>query len=89
MEDYEEIRRVYFIDKLRIRAIHRKLGYDREIIRMAIVQAAPMPYALKKPRDAPVIGPNKPRITELLRESKKQKQKQRYTAHRIFEILRS
>jgi transposase len=88
VEDYEEIRRAYFIDKLSIRAVQRKLGYDRETIRKAIVQAAPMPYTLKKPRDAPVVGPYKPRIIELLKESKKQKRKQRYTAHRIFEILR-
>jgi transposase len=88
VEDYEAIRRAYFVDKLSIRAINRRLGYDRETIRKAIVQAAPMPYTLKKPRAAPVIGPYKQRIAELLSESKKQKRKQRYTAHRIFEILR-
>jgi transposase len=89
VEDYEAIRRAYFVDKLSIRAIHRMLGYDRETIRKAIVQAAPMPYTLERPREAPVIGPYKQRIAELLKESKKQKRKQRYTAHRIFEILRS
>ena len=87
VEDYEAIRRAYFVDKLSIRAIHRKLGYDRETIRKAIVQAAPMPYTLAKPREAPVIGPYKQRIAELLSESKQQKRKQRYTAHRIYEIL--
>jgi transposase len=89
VEDYEAIRRAYFVDKLSIRAIHRMLGYDRETIRKAIVQAAPTPYRLARPRAAPVIGPYKQRIAELLAESKKQKRKQRYTAHRIFEILRS
>ena len=91
VEDYEAIRRAYFVDKLSIRAIHRMLGYDRETIRKAIVQAAPTPYTLARPRAAPVIGPYKQRIAELLAESKKQKRKrkQRYTAHRIFEILRS
>jgi transposase len=89
VEDYETIRRAYFVDKLSIRAIHRMLGYDRETIRKAIVQAAPTPYTLVRPRAAPVIGPYKQRIAELLAESKKQKRKQRYTAHRIFEILRS
>lgn len=88
VEDYEGIRRAYFVEKLSIRAIHRMLGYDRETIRKAIVQAAPMPYTLAKPREAPVIGPYKQRISELLKESKKQKRKQRYTAHRIYEILR-
>lgn len=89
VEDYEGIRRAYFVDKLSIRAINRMLGYDRETIRKAIVQAAPLPYALGKPREAPVIGPYKQRIAELLKESKQQKRKQRYTAHRIFEILRA
>jgi transposase len=88
VEDYEGIRRAYFVDKLSIRAINRILGYDRETIRKAIVQAAPVPYTLEKPREAPVIGPYKQRIAELLKESKQQKRKQRYTAHRIFEILR-
>ncbi len=88
VEDYEGIRRAYFVDKLSIRAIHRVLGYDRETIRKAIIDAAPMPYTLSHPRAAPVIGPYKQRINELLKESKKQKRKQRYTAHRIFEILR-
>lgn len=88
VEDYEAIRRAYFVEKLSIRAIHRMLGYDRETVRKAIIQAAPMPYTLTQPRAAPVIGPYKQRIHELLKESKKQKRKQRYTAHRIFEILR-
>ncbi len=89
VEDYEGIRRAYFIDKLSIRAIHRILGYDRETIRKAIVLAAPVAYTLEKPREAPVIGPYKQRIMELLKESKKQKRKQRYTAHKIYEILKS
>jgi transposase len=87
VEDYEAIRRAYFVDKLSIRAVHRRLGYDRETIRKAIVQAAPVPYTLERPREAPVIGPYKQRISELLKESKKQKRKQRYTAHRIYEIV--
>jgi transposase len=64
------------------------LGYDRETIRKAIVRAAPMAYRLQKPREAPVIGPYKQRINELLKESKQQKRKQRYTARRIYEIVR-
>lgn len=89
VDDYEEIRRAYFVEKQSIRAIHRMTGYDRETIRKAIVHAAPTPYTLVKAREAPVIGPYKQRISELLQGSKKQKRKQRYTAHRIYEILRS
>jgi hypothetical protein len=53
VEDYEGIRRAYFVDKLSIRVIHRMLGYDRGTIRKAIVQAAPKPYTLARPRAAP------------------------------------
>lgn len=87
VDDYEEIRRAYSIDKLSIRAIHRKLGFDRETIRKAITNPAPEPYTLKQPRAAPVLGPYKQRIFELLDESDKQHRKQRYTAHRIYELL--
>jgi hypothetical protein len=43
VDDYEEIRRSYSIDKLSIRAIHRKFGFDRETIRKAITNPAPEP----------------------------------------------
>lgn len=69
VDDYEEIRRAYFVEKQSIRAIHRMTGYDRETFRKAIVHAAPTPYTLVKPPDAPVIGPYKQRISELLQES--------------------
>jgi len=87
VEDFEAIRRAYFVDKLSIRAINRRFGYHRDTIRKAIANPAPQPYTLKKPRDAPVIGPYKQRIAELLEKSKHQPRKQRFTAHRIYEIL--
>jgi len=88
VDDFEEIRRAYFIEKQSIRAIHRQLGYSRETIRKAIVNPAPQPYQLSQPRPAPVLGPYQQRITELLDESDRQRRKQRYTAHKIYEILR-
>jgi len=87
VEDFEAIRRAYFVDKLSIREINRRFGYHRDTIRKAIANPGPQPYRLKKPRDAPVIGPYKQRIAELLEKSKHQPRKQRYTGHRIYEIL--
>jgi len=87
VEDYEAIRRAYFVDKLSIRAIHRQMGYDRGTIRKAITAPTPKPYSLKKPRDAPVLGPYKQRIAELLNQSQQNKRKQRYTAHKVYQIL--
>ncbi len=88
VDDYEKIRRAYFIEGLSIRAIHRQLKYDRETIRKAIVNPTPQPYQLSKPRPAPVLGPYKERIQELLEESDKQPRKQRYTARKIYQIIR-
>jgi transposase len=87
VEDYEKIRRAYFVEKLSIRAIRRRLGYDRDTIRKAITNPAPQPYQLEQARAAPVIGPYKQAIDELLKESDQQRRKQRYTAHRIYQLL--
>jgi transposase len=89
VEDYEEIRRAYFVEHQSIRQIHRQLGVDRDTIRKAIVSATPQPYTLKQPRPAPVIGPYQQRINDLLDESDQQKRKQRYTAHKIYDLLKA
>ena len=66
VEDYEKIRRAFFNDHKSIRQIHRELGYSRETIRRAIAQSLPEPYTQKQQRAAPVLGPYKTRIDELL-----------------------
>jgi transposase len=87
VEDYEQIRRAYFVEGLSIRAIHRQLKVDRKTIRKAIVEPIPKPYQLKQPRPAPVLGPYEARISELLEESEKLPRKQRYTAKKIYQII--
>lgn len=87
VDDYEVIRRAYFIEQLSIRGIQRQYGYDRETIRKAITHAGPPGYQLKAPRVAPVLGPYKAQLQALLSESEQQRRKQRYTAHRIYELL--
>jgi transposase len=87
VEEYEQIRRAFFVEGLSIRAIHRKLQVDRETIRKAIVEPVPKPYQLDQPRAAPVLGAYKGRINELLEESEALPRKQRYTARTIFKML--
>jgi transposase len=89
VEDYEAIRRAYFVEGQSIRAIHRQLGYDRETIRKAIVNPKPEPYKLRQPRAAPVLGPYQERIKELLDESDEQPRKQRYTARKIYQLIQA
>lgn len=87
VEDYEEIRRAYFIEGLSIRAIQRRLKHDRKTIRKAIVDPVPKPYQLEQAKPAPVLGAFQERIKALLDESDRLPRKQRYTAHKIFQIL--
>jgi transposase len=70
-----------------IRAISRKLGHSRKVIRKALEQAEPKGYQRKTPRNAPVLAPYQARIEELLKESEQLPRKQRYTGHKIYQIL--
>jgi transposase len=84
VEDYEAIRKRYFIDGWSIRKISRELKHCRRTIRLAIVQAEPSPYKLKKPRGKPVLGPYQSKIEKLIAENQNLPRKQRYTARKIF-----
>ncbi|MFC1996642.1 IS21 family transposase [Chloroflexota bacterium] len=84
VEDYEAIRKRYFIEGWSIRKISRELKHCRRTIRQAIVEAEPSPYKQRKPRAKPVLGPYQSKIKELVAENKSLPRKQRYTARKIF-----
>jgi transposase len=87
VEDYERIRKAYHIEGLSIREISRQYGHGRTLIRKTLEHAVPEPYQINCPRNANIIGQYRERIQELLKESEKQPRKQRYTGHKIYEIL--
>ncbi|MEZ4708308.1 MAG: IS21 family transposase [Caldilineaceae bacterium] len=87
VERREQIRRAYYIEGKSMRQIGQELRHSYWTIRDALAEAAPRQYRLSKPRAAPVLGPYKGRIDELLAESEKQPRKQRYTAHKIYQLL--
>lgn len=87
VEMWEAIRRAYFVENKKIREISRELGLSRQSIRQAITSSEPKQYTLKTPRSAPVLGPFKARIGELLAENEHLPRKQRYTGRRIFQII--
>ncbi|MBS3784859.1 MAG: IS21 family transposase [Anaerolineae bacterium] len=84
VEDREQIRRAYFSEEKSQREIARELGHSRKTVRKAIESAEPEGYRLRKPRAAPVLGPYRVRIDELLEENERLPRKQRYTGHRIY-----
>ena len=87
MDDYEKIRKAYYVEGLSIRAISRQLGHSRKAIRKALEHAEPEGYQRKKPHRAPMIAPYQSRIEELMKESEQMPRKQRYTGHKIYQLL--
>ena len=89
VEDYEKIRKAYYVEGQSIRAISRQMRYSRKLIRQALEGAEPKGYQLKGARQAPVLGSYHARIEELLKESEKMPRKQRYTAHKIYQLVQA
>src|SRR6266566_5954290 len=86
--DRERIRRAFHLEKKSIRQIAKEEGCSRDTIRGAISNDPLKPYQLTRPKPAPVFGPYQVRAEALLGQNDRLPRKQRYTAHRIFEVLR-
>lgn len=87
VEQREKIRRAYFVEEKSIRQIARELKCSRPTVRKAIASATPASYTLTVSRPAPVLGSYKERIRELLAENERLPRKQRYTGHKIYQII--
>jgi len=86
--DQFRIRQAYHHEKKSMRAIARELGYSRNTVKKAIEQEEPFAYERRKPRAAPVLGPYKKRLQELVEDNRSLPRKQRYTTHKMYEIIR-
>lgn len=87
VEDYDQIRRLYFREEMSRRAIAEKLGHSRKTVDKAIENPVPPGYRQSKPRAKPVIDPVKPIIEAWIDEDRDRPRKQRHSAQRIFERL--
>ena len=87
VEQREKIRRAYFVEEKSIRQVARELKCSRPTVRKAIASAESASYTLTVSRAAPVLGPYKERIRELLAENERLPRKQRYTGHKIYQII--
>lgn len=87
VDDRERIRRAYFLENKSVRKIAKELKHSRDMVKKAIELAEPGEYTLQQRRPAPVLGCYIPRIDELLAESERLPRKQRYTGHKIYELL--
>jgi transposase len=89
VEKREKIRRAYFLEHKSQREIAKELGCSRKTVRKAIESAEPEAYTLRQPRPAPVLGPYKARIDELLAENEQLPRKQRYIGHLIYKDIKA
>lgn len=87
VQEYERIRRAYYIEKQSMRAISQTLGHSYWTVRKALDAPEPKRYTLQQAKVAPVLGPYKARIEQLLAESARQPRKQRYTSKKIYQTL--
>ena len=87
VEDREVMRRAYFVERKSLRQIARELHVARKTVGKAIASAEAESYTASVARPAPILGPYKGRIEELLAENGHLPPKQRYTSHRIYEEL--
>lgn len=85
--DRERIRRAHFVEHKSIRQIAREFKHSRETVKQALASAEPTQYTLQVVRVAPVLGPYKARIDQLLAENEQLPPKQRYTSHKIYAVL--
>jgi len=88
VELFEQIRREYEFGVGTIRAVAQKLGVHRRMVRQALTSAEP-PERKRVTRERPAIGPVQPFIDAILKSDRTAPRKQRHTAHRIYERIRS
>lgn len=89
VEEHETIRRLYYLEHQSGRQIAKTLGISRQSVAKALESEQAPTYTLSKPRRAPQLGPYKARIEELLTENKRLPKKQRYTTHKIFQVVQA
>jgi transposase len=87
VDKIERIRQAYYVEGKSMRQIEREYHHSWRTIKKALASPEAGQYTLKEPREAPVLGPYKGRIKELLAENEQLPGKHRLTGHRIFQLV--
>jgi transposase len=86
VDDFARIRRA-LRDGLSARQVAKQLGVGRDTVRKAQQHAEPSQYTLSEPRPAPVFGPFRSFVDEILAADETAPWKQRHTAAQIHRRL--
>ena len=89
LEQYEQIRRMHYLEERSGREIARQLGISRQTVAKALQREQEPEYTLKQPRESPRLGPYKEKLDTLLKDNGRMPKKQRYTGHKLFELLQA
>jgi transposase len=88
VELFEQIRREYEFGIGTIRGVAHKLKVHRRMVRQALATAEP-PERKQVARERPVIDPLRSYIDAILESDRNAPRKQRHTAHRIYERIKT
>lgn len=87
MTTWDRVRKMYYNDGKSIRQIARETGHARETIASLVNQQHPPQYERQEPYPAPILGPYKKRLEEMVLENQTLPRKQRWTTPRMYEEL--
>ena len=88
MELFEQLGREYEFGVGTIKGVARKFGVHRRMVRQALADAVP-PERGYRQRAKPVLGPVSAFIDTILETDRKAPRKQRHTARRIYQRIRT
>jgi transposase len=89
METWAEIRRQVLVEEVSRRQILRETGMHWRTLRKILTHSEPPGYQQSRPRARKKLGAYEGRIDQILKEDQGMPRKQRHTAKRIWERLRS
>src|SRR5215469_13567301 len=89
LDQRERMRRAYYLDHKSIRQIAAEEGHSREAVSKVIAEVSSPSYQRTRQKPAHVFGPFQSRVDELMERNERLPKKQRYTSHKIFELLQA